>query len=195
MEEKAIRQDRSPRRLGLYFTIIGPIVLVAISICQADTALFLNVFVVAPFLLIVTITCLVFLAASHHRRHTLLFIARLAFLWAIAVSLFLYNHEHPFALHQTAKWLVRSPEYKQEVLQQPSVTGDLKHIEWDGSGFAGAENNVYLVFDPSDSLSKAKNNKALRFNGKSCDVWEVNRLERDWYAVLFYTDQSWDECN
>jgi len=195
MEEKAIRQDRSPRRLGLYFTIIGPIVLVAISICQADIALLLDVFVIAPFLLIVTITGLVFLAVSHHRRHTLFFIARLAFLWAIAVSLFLYDHEHPFALHETAKWLVWSPEYKQEVLKRPSVNGDLKHIEWDGSGFAGAENNVYLVFDPNDSLSKAKISKTLRFNGRSCDVREVNRLEREWYSVLFYTDQSWDECN
>ncbi|MGB6787983.1 MAG: hypothetical protein WBE20_07580 [Candidatus Acidiferrales bacterium] len=194
MEEKATQRNWFDRRLTLCFTIVGSAVLFTIAACQADIALFLNVFVVAPFLLILSITCLIFLAVSR-RRQLLLFVAGLAILWTVAVVLFLYNLKRPFALHETVKWVTLSPKYKDEVLEQLSANGDLKHIEWDGSGFAGAENNVYLVFDPSDSLSKAKKNKTLRFNGRSCDVREVNRLERDWYAVLFYTDQSWDECN
>lgn len=195
VEDKATGPNRLAPRLGLYLTIVGPIVLLAISICQADIAVFINVFVVAPLLLILTIPCLVFLAIYPHRRRTLLFVARLAFLWAIAISLFLRNREHPFALHETAKWLVWSREYKQEVLKLPSANGDLKHIEWDRSGFVGVANNTaYLVFDPSDSPPKAKNGRA-RFDGKSCNVRDVRRLQRHWYAVLFYTDETWDECN
>lgn len=181
-------------RVPLYFIIVGSIILFAVAGCQADISLLVNVFVIAPILIVLSIALLIYLVARH-RPDVLPFMAAVAVLWALAVSLFHYNREHPFALHKTLKWHAWSQEYKQEVLKQPSSNGDLKHIEWDGSGFAGAENNVYLVFDPSDSLLKAKKNKSLKFSGKSCDVREVNRLERDWYAVLFYTDQTWDECN
>ena len=181
-------------REPLYLSIAGSIILFAAAICQADISLFLNVFVIAPVLITLSIALLTYLVVRH-RPQFLPFVAAVAILWAVAVFLFHYNREHPFGLHETAKWLVWSREYKQEVLGQPSLNGDLKHIEWDGSGFAGVANNtVYLVFDPSDSLSKA-NGESLRFNGKSCSVWGVRRLERHWYAVLFYTDQTWDECN
>lgn len=194
MRDKRVEPRQFRRRLPLYFIVFGSIILFAVASCQADIFLVLNVFVIAPVLVILSIALPIYLAVRH-RSQLLPFVAAIAVLWTVAVFLFQYNREHPSALHETAKWLVWSREYKHEVLEQPSLNGDLKHIEWGGSGFAGGENNVYLVFDPNDSLLKAKSNKALRFNGKSCDVWEVNRLERDWYAVLFYTDQTWDECN
>jgi hypothetical protein len=86
---------------------------------------------------------------------------------------------------------------KKQVLEQPAAgNGDFKHIEWDGSGFAGVDNTAYLVFDPSDSLSTtAKNHQPLKPGGRSCDVLDIRRLGKDWYAVLFYTDQTWDYCN
>lgn len=191
MIDKRAETGRFGWRLPLYLLIVGSIVLIVAASCPPDIFLLLNVFVIAPVLIILSIALLIYLVVRH-RPQLLPFMTVVVVLWAVAVFLFHYNRAHPFALHETVKWFVWSPEYKHEVLEQPSLNGDLKHIEWDGSGFAGVENNVYLVFDPSDSFSKAK---ALRFNGKSCDVWEVNRLERDWYAVLFYTGQSWDGCN
>jgi hypothetical protein len=72
----------------------------------------------------------------------------------------------------------------------------MKHIEWDASGFAGVANNTaYLVFDPSDSLSAAVKSHQLKFNGTHCEARDVRRLEHQWYAVLFYTGQTWGQCN
>jgi hypothetical protein len=50
-----------------------------------------------------------------------------------------------------------SQSYKREVLAQSGGTaGELKHVEWDGWGFSGAgDTTVYLVYDPTDSLSAA----------------------------------------
>lgn len=195
MIAKRAEADHFSWRVPLYFIIVSSIILFSVASCQADVSLLVNVFVIAPILIVLSIALLIYLVARH-RPEVLPFMAAVAVLWALAVSLFHYNREHPFALHETLKWHVWSQEYKQEVLKQVSSNGDLKHMEWDRSGFAGVANNTaYLVFDPSDSLLKAKKNKSLKFSGKSCDVREVNRLERNWYAVLFYTDQSWDECN
>jgi hypothetical protein len=59
-----------------------------------------------------------------------------------------------------------------------------------------ANNTAYLVFDPANTLSAAaKNNQAAEFNGVPCKVRAIRRLENHWYAVLFYTDQAWGECN
>jgi ribose/xylose/arabinose/galactoside ABC-type transport system permease subunit len=176
--------------------VIGLLACTAIATCQADTSLFLNVFVVAPVLLVFTIGLVVYALIRRRQLRTIL--ATLAVLWAIAACFFLYNREHPFAIRETARWLIWSREYKQQVLAQPtSVNGDLKHIEWDASGFAGVANNTaYLVFDPANTLSAAaKNNRAAEFNGVPCKVRAIRRLENHWYAVLFYTDQAWGECN
>jgi len=82
-------------------------------------------------------------------------------------------------------------------LAQPvPPNNELKHIEWDGSGFAGVANNtVYLAFDPTDALSTAaKSHQPGKFNGIPCKVLMVRRLESHWYTVLFYTDETWDQC-
>jgi len=86
--------------------------------------------------------------------------------------------------------LVWSHWYKAEVLaQRDSATGELKHIEWDGWGFAGAgDTTVYLVFDPTDALSAAaQSHQPGKFGGLPCEVPFVRRLQSRWYAVRFYT--------
>lgn len=189
-------KSRSCWRPLLGSVVIGLLVFTAIATCQADTSLFLNVFVFAPALLVVSIGSLIY--AVIRRRHLRAVLATSLVLWAIAACFFLYNREHPFAIRETARWLIWSHEYKQQVLAQPSsANGDLKHIEWDASGFAGVANNTtYLVFDPADTLSAAaRNNQAAKFNGVPCEVRAIRRLENHWYAVLFYTDQTWGECN
>ncbi len=100
-------------------------------------------------------------------------------------------------VHTTGRWVIHSKAYKAKVLAQASPTNEeLKHIEWDGWGFAGSDTTVYLVFDPHDSLAMAaKSGQPGKFNGIPCEVPEVRRLEDHWYTVLFYTDTDWNHCN
>jgi hypothetical protein len=97
------------------------------------------------------------------------------------------------ALGTSAKWLARSHQYKAAVLAQPDSThGELKHVEWDGWGWGGQDTNVYLAFDPTDSLSQAaSSHQPGKYKGIPCDVFLVRRLERHWYTVQFYTNQDW----
>ena len=69
-------------------------------------------------------------------------------------------------------------------------------MEWDGWGFPGAgDTNVYLVFDPSDSLiSASKSRSPGKYKGMPCEIYRVRRLESQWYSVVFYTDTDWDHC-
>src|SRR5665213_3424679 len=97
----------------------------------------------------------------------------------------------------TARWLIHSKAYKTEVFAVPnSKNGEFKHVEWDGWGFPGAGDTVaYLVFDPKDSLAAAAKSRSYgKFNGIPCEIFNVRRLENDWYAVYFYTDTDWDHC-
>jgi hypothetical protein len=90
-------------------------------------------------------------AMNRWTKRLLLYVATGA-LFVVAV-MFLWNF---YAVRIKAKWLLYSHHFKTEVLAQSgSKAGDFKHIEWDGWGWAGSDTTVYLVFDPSDSLSAA----------------------------------------
>jgi hypothetical protein len=161
---------------------------------QADSAVFL-MFVLIPVLLLATLTLLVW--GAFRRRQLWSALATCAILWLISIC-YLISRPTPFQLRETARWFLWSNEYKQQVLAHPSSpTGDLKHMEWDTSGFAGVgDNTAYLVFDPTDTLaSSAGFYKVATFNGVRCRVWKIRRLESHWYAVLFYTAQSWEQCS
>jgi hypothetical protein len=109
-----------------------------------------------------------------------------AALWWVVIG-------HNSALGTTARWLVRSHQYKAEVFAHPdSRNGELKHVEWDGWGWGGQDTTVYLVFDPEDSLFQAaSSHQPGKYNGISCEVFLVRRLERHWYTVQFYANQDW----
>lgn len=180
----------------IWTAVIGLLIFGGVAAFPTDISFFLYVVVVAPILLVVTVGSLIQTVIRRRQFRTIL--VMLAVLWAMGVSIFLYNHEHPFAIRETAKWLVWSHEYKKQVQAQPaSANGDLQHLEWDRSGFAGVANNtVYLVFDSTDTLSAAaRNNRTAKFNGVQCKVRAIRHLENHWYAVLFYTDQTWSDCN
>jgi hypothetical protein len=121
--------------------------------------------------------------------------------WAYAALVLFFLIAVPIAwnfytIRSTARWFVWSHCYKAAVLAQPNATGELKHIEWDGWGWAGQDTKVYLVFDPTDSLSTAsQNHRPGKFNGIPCEVPVVERLEKDWYTVKFYTDEWWGRRN
>lgn len=100
-------------------------------------------------------------------------------------------------IRTSIKWSVWSRSYKSEVLAQAaSASGDLKHVEWDGWGWAGQDTTIYLVFDPTDSLSlAASSHKSGKFSGLPCEVSLVRQLESHWYAVQFYTNEYWGKRN
>lgn len=101
-----------------------------------------------------------------------------------------------YAIRSEAKWLAWSQNYKAEALAQASTSKELKHLEWDGWGWAGQDTTVYLVFDPTDLLSAAaREHRPGKFNGLPCEVYAVDRMEKDWYAVRFYTDEWWARRN
>jgi hypothetical protein len=187
--------DPINRRLLIWVFIGGLVFFTAEATYRSDTVFFLNVFVVAPTLLVLSIVSLVYSAFRSRSFGTI--VGTLSILWVMAGSFFLYDRAHPFAIRETARWFLWSHEYKRQVLARSMPTnGDLKHIEWDSSGFAGVANNIsYLVLDPTDTLlTAAENSRTAKFNGVPCELRAVRRMEAHWYAVLFCADQSWDEC-
>jgi hypothetical protein len=115
-------------------------------------------------------------------------------LFVVIASVLVWNYS---AVKTEARWLLSSRHYKSDVLSQPSPPGgELRHIAWDGWGWAGQNTTVYLVFDPTDSLSMAAaTHESGKFAGIPCDVPKVSRLESQWYVVTFYTSQEWGHCN
>jgi hypothetical protein len=113
----------------------------------------------------------------------------------VAVSLTVYDMKNADVINTEARWLVSSRRYKEIMERSGSPTGELKHLVWDSSGFAGVANNtVYLVFDPSDSLlPAARSHLPGKYNGIPCKVRFVHRLESHWYTVPFYTDEEWGQ--
>jgi hypothetical protein len=100
-------------------------------------------------------------------------------------------------LHEHTQWLLDSNELRSQLMRQPnSVNGEFKHIDWYGWGFLGMDTEVYIVFDPKDSLAvAAKSHSSGKFNGIPCGINRVRRLENHYYTVSFYIDTNWDHCN
>jgi hypothetical protein len=108
---------------------------------------------------------------------------------ALVVSAPLFGN---LAVVNAARWLILSGRYTSRVLAQPALAGELKHIEWYGWGWGGQDTRVYLVFDPTDSLSAAaSSHRPGKFDGIPCEVVLVRRMERQWYTAQFYTDEYW----
>ena len=112
--------------------------------------------------------------------------------WLLGSALLLTHYS---LARDRVRWLFLSGVYKARLAEQPvSGAKELQHIEWDGWGFAGADTTVFLVFNPTDSFSAlAGAAPPVRAPGLPCDVVRVRRLEKRWYAVLFYTDTSWGQ--
>jgi hypothetical protein len=180
------------------------------SLCAALAALFFFVaidireaepfpdyaFVIAPILLISGISLFIYAAIGKNRRRALRLLSILAIVWIIGTACYAYAQE----IRSTARWLIRSGDYKAQVLAQPQPpNGELKHIEWDELGMFAQDWTVFLVFDPTDSLSRpARSGQSGKFNGIPCEVVRVHRMESHWYTVLFFGyvhASSWDSCN
>jgi len=191
MEEKILKRDRFKWWLLIY-SAIGALILFVpiITTFGYDGGEFIYVLLVIP---IVSITLLV-LAFFKRGRLQLAVLSMLIIFWATSWGLL----KNALDVRSEARWLFQSKEYKAKVLAEPvPANGELRHIVWDGWGFAGiAVTDVFLVFDPNDSLSAAaKSHSPGKFGGIPCEVYRVHRLESHYYTVFFYSDTSWDHCN
>jgi hypothetical protein len=172
-------------------------IFISIAVCQADTALFLYLFVVGPGLILISIILLFYMTIGKSRPKRLTVWATLGVVWFSFTCSFAFDLRYHPAIRTTARWLVWSHNYKDKVLaEQIPTKGEFKHVEWDGWGWGGMDTTVYIVFDPKDSLSAASSiHQPGKFNGIPCEVPEVNRLESQWYTVTFYTGGDWNHCN
>jgi len=155
---------------------------------------FLYILLIAPIICVTGLIALIIAGLRKKRRQgRWLSLMLIAFL---AVSGIL--HMNRDGLRASLRWFLSSHRLKAEVLAQPAPPkGQLKHMEWEATGFAGVANEtVYLVFDPTDSLSAAsRSHSPGKFGGIPCEVPRVRRLERQWYSVWFYTDEVWGGRN
>ncbi len=182
--------DRFNWRLPLSVVVGTSIVLVSLMVYSPYGSLPYT-FLIVP---IICLICLLLLLAAVIRKRPRQCLSMLLTLVGfLAASGALLKNEG--ALRPSLRWLLWSHRFKAEVLAQPApVNGELRHMEWEATGFAGVANNtVYLVFDPTDSLSAA--HSPGRFSGIPCKVPLVRRLESQWYSVCFYTDEAWGECS
>jgi len=174
--------------------VLGASVVFVSLMVYSAYAEFLYLFFFAP---IILLTCLALLVAAAIRKRPRKCLSVLFTLVAfLGASWVLWTNRG--TIRPSIRWLLWSHRFKAEVLAQPAPTdGELRHMEWEATGFAGVANiTVYLVFDPTDSLAvAAKNHSPGKFNGLPCEVVSVRRLESQWYSVLFYTDEAWGQRN
>jgi hypothetical protein len=53
------------------------------------------------------------------------------------------------------------------------------------------DTTVYLLFDPTNSLSRTDGHRPGKYRGIPREVPRVKRLEDKWYSVQFYTNEEW----
>jgi hypothetical protein len=94
-------------------------------------------------------------------------------------------------LRPWARWLIASSSYKSQVIAQPITDpSGIRFIEWDGWGWAGMDTNVYLIYDPSDTLKfgahKVQGKKSVEITEKA---QFIQRLEHNWYSATLFTSE------
>jgi hypothetical protein len=154
---------------------------------------FLWIFLIAPIVCIAFLMLLVIAAIEKKKRQCLSAFLGLAAFVSVSAPLVVHRDD----LRASVRWWLWSRHFKNEVLAQPAPgNGDLRHMEWEATGFAGVANEtVYLVFDPRDSLSgAATSHEPIKIVGIPCKVPHVRRLESHWYSVWFYADEVWGWC-
>jgi hypothetical protein len=192
--ESTTQVDHVDWRQLLYFVLAATLSFFPLALFSSDPNFNLYVLLVVP----VVVLALLILVITYAVRWKLLWL-----LWSLAilaafllVSLVLTAMD--VEIRTAERWLLWSHRYKAEVFAAPRPrSGELRHVHWDGWGFSFAgDTDVYLVFDPGDSLAfAAKHNLTGKVSGVPCEVDDVHRLEKDWYAVQLYTDETWDDCN
>jgi hypothetical protein len=194
--ERRTDRERFNWKLPLY-SVVGATSVMLWLLVYADDPALTYLFLIIPIGCLFCLFCLILFVVGALRnkpsRSLSMLLAAVAFL---VVSGALLSTQG--VLRPSLRWLLWSHRYKSELLaQQAPANGHLKHIEWESSGWGPVGPTiVYLVFDPADSLSAAaKSHRPGKFSGLPCEVPRVQRLESGWYAVTFYTEESWGQRN
>lgn len=110
----------------------------------------------------------------------------------VSISLF-WNH---YALRTTYRWAFHASAYKRRLFaRHDSDPNGMIYMDWDGWGMAGSDTEAYLVHDPTDRLRfSSRGRYGLRAQGLACEVWKIRRLEKEWYSVVFFTNEGWGAC-
>ena len=176
-------------RLPLYGALGACVVFLPIIVYFSDIFVLLYLLGVST---IIVILLLVTIVVRMRPRQRLSILLTLVAYVTVTGALFINYGE----LRPSLRWLLWSHRYKAELLAAPDLAdGDLKLIEWDGWGWGGNDTVVYVVFDPTDSLSAAaKSHSPGKFRGIPCEVPRVRRFESRWYSVVFYTGADWGHC-
>lgn len=180
---------------ALPVSAVASLLILAVAlIVYTPYAEFPLLFVVVP---LICITLLVVLVIAIVKKRKSLRGSTALALVAVAVTSFaILKLQDP--IRESLRWLLWSNRFKAELLASPAPRpGELRHVEWEATGFAGVANNtIYLVMDPSDALhSAAQIGSPGKYPGIPCEVLKVRRLESRWYSVRFYTDEAWGEQN
>lgn len=162
-----------------------------------DSSGILYLLFVLPFFLVISVIMLIWVVFPRNRRHWTAVLLTLIAFWAISIPLAWYEFRHPFEIRGIVRWFVESRELKQQVLKfGRGRNGELYSIDWDGWGMFAQNTEIYLVFDPTDSLAEAaRKHESGRFPGIPCAVQGVRRLENHWYSVVFFTSETWGDCD
>jgi len=191
--EEATKHVRFSWQWPAYVASAAVIVFLAMAIGGEADAELLYVLLIAPAAFLILLIGSIIAICKKRVR----FLSALIMLLVYCAFTFglLVNYSN---VRNAGRWLLWSRSYKAEVLAQAeSPNGEFRHIEWDGWGFPSAGNTVvYLVFDPANSLAtEAELHSSVKLNGIPCEVPQVRRLESNWYAVTFYTGDTWGHCS
>jgi hypothetical protein len=168
--------------------IVVSLILIALSLTFAGSDL--GAVLCFGIALVSAVLLLTFGVSKKGRQRLVVFFAVMVYVFAAMLLKSNYS-----LVRDHVRWLFLSGGYKAKVLAQPS-SEELKHAEWDGWGFAGADTTAFLVFDSTDSLAGVTEAlPPIKARTLPCDVVRVRRLDRQWYAVLFYTDTYWGQGN
>jgi len=186
--DKAIYKDRFAWWFSLCVLGCGVLVLFPLTVSSSDLSVALYALATVP------IICFFLLILSYKYRGKQRVAALSTFAAFLIYTAALFTHF--IDTRDAVRWFVHGRALKDEVLAQSVLTpASLRHVEWEGWGFAGNDTTVYLVFDPTDTLATGAN---LRESGKfghlPCEVFRIRRREKGWYTVQFYTNTDWDYC-
>jgi hypothetical protein len=183
--QQALHELMLVRRVAI--AVVSSIVLIVLSLAFAGSDL--GAVLCFGIAIVSALALLVFAVVMKGRQ---LFAALFVLTAYVFAAMLLMSHYSLVRDH--VRWFLVSGGYKAKVLAQPPSV-ELKHVEWDGWGFAGVgDTTVFLVFDPTDALAGASAARPpIKAQGLPCEVFRVRRLDRQWYAVLFYTDTYWGQ--
>jgi hypothetical protein len=187
------QRDRFSWQMSLYAVVVAVLVMLLSFVYASDPVLDYLFFLVPTVSFAIFALLLVLVFSKRTWRTLSMLLAAVTFLFVAGAMLKTQEVVRPIL-----RWTLWSHRYKSDLLAQPApAIGQLKHLEWESSGWGPiGPTIVYLVLDPDDSLSAAaKSHRPGRFSGIPCEVPRVQRLESHWYAVTFYTEESWSEGN